>query len=569
MTDLAVILPSFPAGNFSSLLPAIERQGLSTTDLLALHPADVARQTRLAVLDLRRLVAAIQASLLDDMVPCRDFGAGGTAVAAEAAVAEAAAETEMEAEAGAEAVPVKEGQDGGGKEAEESESSKGESGKGEESSRSTAGSAGGGFITTLHAGLDAALGGRGVPTGRVTEVAGESGAGKTQLLLALCLAVQLPASRGGLGRKALYVSTESGLATSRLAQMLASNPAFASSSAVDADADAAGGDGDGQGGGGERGWPRPSLDNILSTVTPDLESQDHILQFQVPVLLSRHDVGLVVLDSVAANYRAEFDRQSGGGGGGGAASSRGSNMAARSAELVRLGAHLRDLARRHDLAVVVANQVADRFSSSISPFPRRHLSHQTPSSSSPSRPAGPSTQDTPLASRSLPLPSGGGTSSNSNIPAGSPLPFSLPDDHDNPGGPPPPPPPPALLLDHQQRWFTGWGDDPDSPLAPKTPSLGFVWTTQIACRVALFKRPVYGRARLRAPAVAADDYDDGGGEDVTPSLKAWRRWAKVVFAPHAPPSGQGLEGAVEFEIANGGIKPVDKAKGPKGSKRPA
>ena len=238
-------------------------------------------------------------------------------------------------------------------------------------------------------------------------------------------------------------------------------------------------------------------------------------------------------------------------------------QAARSAELVRLGAHLRDLARRHDLAVVVANQVADRFSSSsTSPFPRHYLSRQTPSSPSGGH-AGPSTQDTPLASRSLPLPSG--TANSNQIPAGSPLPFSLPDDHDQAGAPPPPP---ALLLDHQQRWFTGWGDDPDSPLAPKTPSLGLVWTTQIACRIALYKRPVYGRARLRAPTVAADDYDDGG-EDDTPSLKAWRRWAKVVFAPHAPPSGQGLEGAVEFEIANGGIKPVDKSKGSKGSKRPA
>ncbi len=54
--------------------------------------------------------------------------------------------------------------------------------------------------------------------------------------------------------------------------------------------------------------PKPSLDRVISIVTPDLESQDHILRFQLPVAVRRHDVGLVVLDSVAANYRAEFER---------------------------------------------------------------------------------------------------------------------------------------------------------------------------------------------------------------------------------------------------------------------
>ena len=53
---------------------------------------------------------------------------------------------------------------------------------------------------------------------------------------------------------------------------------------------------------------KPSLDQIISIVTPDLESQDHILRYQLPVAIRRHNIGLVVLDSVAANYRAEFER---------------------------------------------------------------------------------------------------------------------------------------------------------------------------------------------------------------------------------------------------------------------
>lgn len=442
MTDLRTILPSFPTANFPAIVPVIERHALTTTDLLTLHPADIAKQTHLPLLDLKRFIAAVQNSLFDDLEATR--------------------------------VPV------------DLTATEGESAPGLA------------CISTLDDGLDAALGG-GVPVGRITEFAGESGAGKTQFLLSLCLAVQLPPPHG-LAKKALYISTESGLSTSRLAQMLRSNETLLR---TEPDSNTA-----------------PSLDNILSAALPDLESQDHILQYQVPVLLSRHDVGLVVLDSVAANYRAEFERQG---------ARHGSNMAARSAELVRLGALLRDMARRHGLAVVVANQVADRFSDA--PVLYR----------SPMRP-GPSTQETPRPARlaagppgSLPMPS---------TPA-SPLPFTLPDDDGHI-----PAAPPALLLDHQQRWFTGWGDDPRSSHALKTPSLGLVWSTQIACRVALFKRPVYGRTRTAAPVDGEEEYD------ATPTLKSWRRWMKVVFAPHTKASGNGVDGAVEFEISPGGLRAV-------------
>lgn len=448
MTDLLRILPSFPVAPFAALLPAIEQQALTTTDLLALHPADIAKQTHLPLLDLKRLVAAIQASLVDDLVPEKLLVSPRAGPAAEDADANTDDEQEHHEPCS--------------------------------------------VISTLDPDLDAALGG-GVPLGRITEFAGESGTGKTQFLLALCLAVQLPPPRGP-GQHALYISTESGLATRRLAQMLASSPALAGLDAAH----------------------RPSLDNILSTVTPDLESQDHILEYQVPVLISRHNIGLLVIDSVAANYRAEFERQG----------SHGSNMAARSAELVRLGALLRDLARRHNLAVVVANQVADRFSS---PMVTRTMPHRITSGG---------TQESPLASRSMPLPGPLASTPSSSVP------FSFGDEG--------PPAPPALRLDHQQRWFTGWGDDPHASHALKTPSLGLVWSTQIACRVALFKRPVYGRPkRVAAPLDADDDVDAAA-----PTFKSWRRWMKVVFAPHVGASGQGVNGATEFEVNMGGLKAV-------------
>jgi len=105
-----------------------------------------------------------------------------------------------------------------------------------------------------------------------------------------------------------------------------------------------------------------------------------------------------------------------------------------------------------------------------------------------------------------------------------------------------------MSLDHQQRWFTGWGDDQHpshlTVQSMKTPSLGLIWTTQIACRIALIKRPVYG------PGLVADEENDRG----EPVLTKWRRWMKVVFAPHAAAAGPGLDGAVEFEIRGEGLR---------------
>jgi DNA repair protein RAD57 len=204
-------------------------------------------------------------------------------------------------------------------------------------------------------------------------------------------------------------------------------------------------------------------------------------------------------------------------------------MAQRSSELVKLGQLLRNIAREENIAIVVANQVADRFSGwGNSPVLDKYDGDRA-------------IQSSPLARRS-----GGASSSSMVVPMSSvsaaaelgiapPTPFSTSTND-------------PLSLDHQQRWFTGWGDDPHpSHLAlknMKTPSLGLIWTTQIACRIALIKRPVYG------PGLVADEENDKG----EPVLRNWRRWMKVVFAPHVAPSGPGLEGTVEFEIRGEGLR---------------
>ncbi|GAP83857.1 putative DNA repair protein RAD57 [Rosellinia necatrix] len=560
MTDLSQVLPDFAVAQYARLLPAIEKNKLTVTDLLTLDLPDIGKRTQLPLLDLKRLCSAILAALHADLGVDRvDGDAGGRDGGRGQEPGQARAASRPERRYGGRERPLR--QTGTELLARPWRT-----------------------ISTLDASLDAALGG-GVPTGYITEITGESGAGKTQFLLTLLLSVQLPPPHG-LGRPALYISTEAALSTKRLSQILAQNPFFR---ALDDDDDD-----------NNNNTVRPSLDRVISTVTPDLESQDHILTYQVPVEVARRGIGLIVLDSVAANYRAEFDRGGGGTSGGGP-----NNMAARSAELARLGHLLRELAQKHDLAVVVANQVADRFSGS-NPFAYSPALRQprTPAVQSSGGFPGPRhglsaaaaatttgpimSQESPLASRSRNVlavradaaepPSSGAAATTADAPVRSSMPEPPPGDPDAP-----PPAPAVLSLDHQQRWFTGWGDDPyhhrrQHAEALKTPSLGLVWSTQIAARVALFRRPAYGRKVVVgddsiATTAAADDYDDvadwggGGGAAAGPYVKSWRRWMKVVFAPHVPGTGPGTEGAVEFDVVAGGLKAVERAGNKKGKER--
>ncbi|KAL1871582.1 hypothetical protein VTK73DRAFT_2011 [Phialemonium thermophilum] len=497
MTDLLCVLPEFPVSRYANLVPALEKHNLTVSDLLTLDVADIGKRTGLPLLDIKRLRNAILDALHRDLGVTPDAQKAGP----DPRNPLPADPTPRTAQGPSLAYPLRH--------THASLASQWQT------------------ITTLDPVLDKALGG-GVPVGYVTEVTGESGAGKTQLLLSLLLSVQLPPPYG-LGRPALYISTEAALSTRRLSQILESNPLLRQCT---------------------EGGAVPSLDGVISTVTPDLESQDHILHFQVPVEVERRNVGLVVLDSVAANYRAEFERRSG--------SSGGSNMAARSADLVRLGMLLRDLAGRHHLAVVVANQVADRIGGIKSP---------TGSAVAPQVPLGghvqgplPS-QESPLASRSRPLaPSASQvvveppSSSIAGLIPSSSISTAPEPPRDSDGPPPPPwqPAPeftttPVLLLDHQQRWFTGWGDDPapgsGTPFAvtPKVPSLGLVWATQVAMRIVLLKYPVYRHGTNRRA-------------NSSTTMQSWRRWVKVVFAPHVAPTGPGIQGSVEFEIWAGGLK---------------
>ncbi|KAK6004161.1 hypothetical protein QM012_009011 [Aureobasidium pullulans] len=422
MSDITQILPNIDTEPFEKVLERLEKTNVSCNDLMTLNAVDVARRADVPIDEVRELTASLITQLHAQL------GFGGL---------ENGPDNEKDVTA-----------------------------------KSTKEDSAWPHISTLDDDLDTALGG-GFPAGQVCEITGESAAGKTQLLLTLLLAVQLAPPKG-LGKTALYLSTEAPLSTTRLSQILARHPYLSSLPVSE----------------------KPSLSRVQSTQLQDLETQDHVLRYQVPVQIARANVGLIIIDSVAANFRAEFDRV-------GANSS--DALARRSLQLTQLGAHLRDLARSYNVAVVVANQVLDRFGPAASLF---------------------DATATPLSQNSVATQMSGTNNNNTSTippPSQQPQPFLSTSD--------------PLSLDHQQRFFTGWGDH-RFMRDLKTPSLGLTWTNQLSARVVLLKQPI----------LKPQDYLLGPGMDIV----GWRRHLKVAFSAWSR-DDNGKDG-VEFEVCEEGIR---------------
>jgi DNA repair protein RAD57 len=292
-----IILVSNLATPSSRVLQALDNAGLQTVDLLTLDVFEIHRRTQLSVIDVQSLVKDVIAalSLSDENDVVKSVGQRSKAFA---------------------------------------------------------------FLTTGDEKINDMLGG-GIPTGSLTEVTGEryisvfsfevSGMGKSQLCLQLCVQVQLPRSLGGLDAGAIYIGTESALPTTRLAQIadsLASNLVTSPPSDI----------------------PTEDINSALEGLAShgdriyyynciDLETQEHIVTYQLPVVLARYRVGLIILDSVTANYRAEFDRPPPSQ----RSQSQPAQMAQRSRDLRKLAGILKHLAVEWNVAVLAVNQVTDTF----------------------------------------------------------------------------------------------------------------------------------------------------------------------------------------------------------------
>jgi len=163
----------------------------------------------------------------------------------------------------------------------------------------------------------------------IWEVVGESSAGKTQLALQLSLFVQLPKDLGGLSGSTCYLTTSSKLPTARLLQILQCDEILSSSSC--------------------------GLENVHTISVPTVASLQYIVTTTLPAFIKQRSlnqdtkpVRLVIIDALGELFHSENKTTT-------------STLVERSKNITILSAALRELAHIHQIAIVVLNEVIDRF----------------------------------------------------------------------------------------------------------------------------------------------------------------------------------------------------------------
>ncbi|XP_061694262.1 DNA repair protein RAD51 homolog 3 [Syngnathoides biaculeatus] len=188
-------------------------------------------------------------------------------------------------------------------------------------------------IVTFSSRLDAALGG-GLPLGKTTEICGAPGVGKTQLCLQLAVDVQVPPCFGGLGGQVVFVDTEGSFMVQRVTDLAAAAVRHCNLLAEDAEQrDAAG---------------AFTVERVLSNIflVRCLDYVELLAEiYLLPDFLSRNPkVRLLVIDSVAFPFRLHFNEL----------------RSQRTRLLNGLAQQLIALATKHDVAVVLSNQMTTR-----------------------------------------------------------------------------------------------------------------------------------------------------------------------------------------------------------------
>ncbi|OWK56101.1 DNA repair protein XRCC3 [Lonchura striata] len=164
----------------------------------------------------------------------------------------------------------------------------------------------------------------GIPLVGITELAGESSAGKTQIGLQLCLCVQYPHKYGGLESGAVYICTEDVFPSKRLQQLIDQQHKLR------ADVPA------------EIIQKIRFGNSIFVEQAADLDTFQQCITRRLSLLLARGMVRLVVIDSMAALFRGEFGP---------------AEAALRARYLQTFGAQLHSLSTRFRTPIVCINQV--------------------------------------------------------------------------------------------------------------------------------------------------------------------------------------------------------------------
>jgi DNA repair protein RadA len=131
-------------------------------------------------------------------------------------------------------------------------------------------------LTTGSKALDGILNG-GLETQTISEFYGEYGSGKSQICHELCVNVQLPPERGGLGGAALYVDTENTFRTERIVQM-------ARHLGVD---------------------PEQVVKNIIYAEAYTSDHQMFLLD-NADEVIKQNNIKLIIVDSLTAHFRSEY-----------------------------------------------------------------------------------------------------------------------------------------------------------------------------------------------------------------------------------------------------------------------
>ncbi|XP_037949287.1 DNA repair protein XRCC3-like [Teleopsis dalmanni] len=165
------------------------------------------------------------------------------------------------------------------------------------------------------AALDRCTGG-GIVTRGITEFCGGAGVGKTQLLLQLSIMVQIPPAMGGLGKGVAFICTEDLFPSKRMFELAKSF---------------------------QQRYPNLSI-NYLGNIHVEcvFESEDLLkcVSERLNTLLATRDIGLIVIDSVAAIYRLQDD------------------YVTRANEMRKLANALLGYADKYHCAIICVNQVS-------------------------------------------------------------------------------------------------------------------------------------------------------------------------------------------------------------------
>lgn len=194
-------------------------------------------------------------------------------------------------------------------------------------------------VVSMCRSFDDMMGG-GFPIGKLTELCGPPGVGKTQFSIQACLTVQLPRWFGGLEGEAVFIDTEGSFVPCRARQMAEALVDHCrrhltlqtEQSATDADRD----------------LHCPTVDKLMSSIHY-IRTNDHLqllaacqrlLQF-----CEKHPrIRLLVVDSIALPFRYDFD-----------------NIPQRNRVLASVSQSIQKAADQQNAAVILTNQITTRF----------------------------------------------------------------------------------------------------------------------------------------------------------------------------------------------------------------